>query len=86
MIRLSALIYSLFTLVLIWYECGENPGVFCYRIGHGFFKFARHRALVPVLVPVPVSAAARLPMSQRINTACSTRFSTFSVRYIAQKD
>jgi hypothetical protein len=48
--RLSVLLSSLCIVVLIWHECGENPAVFCYRIGHGFFTSARNRALVPALV------------------------------------
>ena len=82
MTRLCALISAICILVLIWHESGENPGVFCYRIGHGFFKIARQRALVLV----PVSRAARMPMRPRTNTACLTPFSTSSVRYTAPKD
>jgi len=82
MMRLSAMVSSLCMLVLIWHECGENPAFFCYRIGHGFFKSARNRALVLV----PVSAAARTPMSQRNTTACLTRSSTFSEHSITPKD
>ena len=81
MIRLAGLLSSFCMLVLLWHECGENPAFFCYRIGHGFFKIARQRALV--LVPVPI--AARMPMRPRTNTACLTPFSTSSARYTAPK-
>jgi len=50
MMRLAGLVSSFCLLVLIWHECGENPAFFCYRIGHGFFKTARNRALVAVPV------------------------------------
>ncbi len=80
--RLSVLASSFCILVLLWHECGENPAVFCYRMGHGFLRVARNRALVAV----PVSDAARLPMRLRANRSCLTRSSTFSVRSTAQKD
>jgi hypothetical protein len=82
MIRLSAVVSSFCILVLIWHECGENPGLFCYRISHGFFKSARNRALVAV----PVTAAVHLPMTQRTHAECLTRSSTFSVRSIIPRD
>ena len=82
MIRLSVLFSAVCILILIWHESGENPALFCYRIGHGFFQSARNRAFVLARVPV----AARTPMTQRTNTACSTRSSTFSVRSIIPRD
>jgi len=80
--RAATMLSLICILILMWHECGENPAVFCYRIGHGFFKSARNRALAPV----PVSTVARMPMTQRTNTACSIRSSTFSVRSIIPRD
>ena len=77
MIRLSVLFSAVCILILIWHESGENPALFCYRI-----ESARNRAFVLA----PVSVAARTPMTQRTNTACSTRSSTFSVRSIIPRD
>lgn len=74
MIRLSVLVSLVCVTILVWHECGENPAVFCYRIGHGIFHSARGRGLV--LAPVRL----------RTTTACSTRSSTYSARSIARMD
>jgi len=51
--RLNAC-YAVFAAVgLLWYECGDDFGVFCYRIGCGVFNVARERALE--LVPQRVT-------------------------------
>ena len=59
MIRLSAWLASLTMLLLLWHECGEDPAVFCYRIGLGAFASVRSRslALAPVSEPVNHSTA-----------------------------
>jgi hypothetical protein len=45
MMRFTAC-YAIFAaLGLLWYECGHDFGVFCYRIGCGVFSVARERAL-----------------------------------------
>ena len=43
-------------LIVLWQECGENLGVFCYRMGFGLFARARSAQFVPILVTekVPV--------------------------------
>ncbi len=78
MIRLTALIAGILVSLVFWHECGEDLGVFCYRIGLGAFTSLRSRALVPV------------PASQKLvsgnHSACSNRSSTFSTRFIAQRD
>ena len=33
------------TLVAVWEETGENPALFCYRIGWDAFSSVRDRAL-----------------------------------------
>jgi len=29
------------TVVVLWQECGENPALFCYRIGRDTFRGQR---------------------------------------------
>jgi hypothetical protein len=87
MIRLSALISSLNILILVWHECGENPGIFCYLIGKGAFQSARARELT--LVPVSSeshSLATNSLTRQRTNSACSTLYSTSSAHSIIPRD
>jgi hypothetical protein len=64
---------------LLWYECGHDLGVFCYRIGCGMFSAARERALE--LVPL---RATTNPV--RTNAACSNRSFIFSARFTTPKD
>jgi hypothetical protein len=89
---LRALATSLCIAILIWHECGENPALFCYRIGYGFFKTARQRALIPA--PIPASAGrpavagqpTHSQRRQRTDSACLTRSSIFSERCTAPMD
>ena len=78
MIRLTALIAAVIASFLLWYECGEDIGVFCYRIGLGAFTTLRSRTLVPV-------PASQINIS-RDRTACSNPSSTFSTRSTVQTD
>jgi hypothetical protein len=78
MIRLTVLIAAITTSLLLWHECGEDFGVFCYRIGLGAFTTLRSRTLVPV--PVPVS------IIPRTRTACSTRSVISSTLFTTSKD
>jgi hypothetical protein len=50
MIRISACLATFTMLLLLWHECGEDLGAFCYRIGLGAVTNvrSRSRALVPV--------------------------------------
>lgn len=82
MTRLSELFLTICILVLIWHECGENPGIFCYRIGSGAFKLARTRQLAPV----PISSVTHSRVAQRTSSACLNPSSTFFVRSITQRD
>lgn len=78
MIRLAALLAAVITFVILWYECGEDIVVFCYRIGLGAFTMLRTRALVPV-------PASQMIIS-RNRSACSNPSSTFSTRFTAPTD
>jgi hypothetical protein len=74
MIRLGWCLAAFAAYVLLWHECGENPLVFCYRIGWSAFTTGRVRALVPVRV------------SQRTSAACSNPSVIFSKRSTMSKD
>jgi len=78
MIRLGALLAAATVLILLWHECGEDIGVFCYRMGMGAFTTLRSRALVPV----PVSES----IVSRNLSACSNPSSISYIRSIAPKD
>jgi hypothetical protein len=82
MTRLSVLFPTICILVLIWHECGENPGIFCYRIGNGAFKLVRGRQLAPV----PISSVTHSRVAQRTSSACLNPSSTFFVRSIIRRD
>ena len=72
--------YAIFAAVgLLWYECGHDFGVFCYRIGCGVFSVARARALE--LVP---QRATTNPV--RTSAACSNRSFIFSAPFTIPKD
>jgi hypothetical protein len=79
MMRINAW-YAIFAaLGLLWYECGHDFGVFCYRIGCGVFSVARERALE--LVP---QRATINPV--RTSAACSNRSFIFSAHSTTLKD
>ena len=72
--------YAVFgTLGLLWYECGDDFAVFCYRIGCGLFILARQRA-------VELAPLAVIRTMTRTKAACLSRFSTFSVPCTSPKD
>lgn len=78
MIRLAALIAAGIASTILWYECGEDIGIFCYRIGSGAFSELRSRALIPVSV-------SQFSVSRNYS-ACSNRSSTFSTRSTLPRD
>ena len=78
MTRLSAWLAALTMLLFLWHECGEDVGVFCYRIGLGAFATLRSHALVPV--PVPVRTIART------RTECLNRSVISSMHFTTSKD
>ena len=80
MTRISIWLAALTIPLLLWHECGEDIGVFCYRIGLGAVTGLRSNLLVPVpITDSSYSAAARN------NAECSTTSSTYSVRFTAPK-
>jgi hypothetical protein len=81
MMRLSAWLAALTVPLLLWHECGEDIGVFCYRIGLGAFAAVRSRALVPVSVGNASDFSAA-----RNHTECSTLSFTYSTRSIIPRD
>jgi hypothetical protein len=78
MIRLASAIAAVMICILFWHECGEDLGVFCYRIGMGAFTALRSRALV--VVPVSQNRLART------RAACSRQFGISSTHYIVRTD
>ncbi len=62
------------TEVVLWEECGENPLLFCYRIGMGTFFSLRSRVLVPIPVPV------------RNESLCWNPSATYSTLYTTSKE
>ena len=80
MTRLAAVVAAVMAYIVLWHECGEDVGVFCYRMGLGALATLRARTLVPV--PVPDSQI----ILSRNRSACSNPSSTFSTRSIAPMD
>lgn len=81
MIRLGVLLAAVGSLIFLWHECGEDLGVFCYRIGSGAFTGLRSRALVPV----PVRNSNDYSVA-RENPECLTSSVTFSTRSSIPRD
>jgi hypothetical protein len=81
MIRLSSWIAAITAMGFLWHECGEDLGIFCYRIGCNVFTFTRKEtlALVPVRHTIPGNLA-------RANAACSNRSFTFSNPSMIRRD
>jgi hypothetical protein len=79
MMNLNAFYAALAGVGLLWYECGDDFGVFCYRIGCGVFHAARERA--SRLVPL---RATTNPV--RTSAACSNRSFIFSAHSTTPKD
>ncbi len=46
MTRISIWLAALTVPLLLWHECGEDIGVFCYRIGLGAVTAVRARILL----------------------------------------
>jgi hypothetical protein len=79
--RLVGVLPSMFFMMVLWQECGENPLLFCYRMGVGAFVTMRSRELVPVRVG---SAGRRRPMRNLF--ACSNPYATCCTRSTTLKD
>ena len=80
MIRFGVLLAALGSLIFLWHECGQDPGVFCYRMGLDIFSAGRERFLVPA------PWVAHWAAVQRNQDACCNLFYTFSTRFSTQKD
>jgi hypothetical protein len=78
MIRLGAVLAAVIASIVLWHECGEDIGIFCYRIAMGAFTTLRSRALVPV----PVSSR----YIARTRAACLNRSVTSSTPFTMLKD
>jgi len=81
MIRLGAWLSSVSLLFLLWHECGDDFGIFCYRIGIGVFSKVRSRALA--LAPALQLIPRPLP---RNRAACSNRSAICSTQSMMSKD
>jgi hypothetical protein len=81
MTRINFWLAALTVPLLLWHECGEDIGVFCYRIGLGALTAVRSRTLA--LVPVRNSIDSSFV---RINTECSTPSFTSSTHFLTPTD
>jgi hypothetical protein len=77
MIRTEWWLAMMSALFVLWHECAENPGVFCYRIGWGAFSSMRSRSLAPVAISPDIT---------RTSAACSNRSFTSSTPFTTLKD
>jgi hypothetical protein len=78
MIRLAAVISAMIASLLLWHECGQDIGIFCYRIGWGALATVRTRALVPV--------ATYSRNFARTRSFCSNQSGFFSILSTTLKD
>jgi hypothetical protein len=78
MIRIASLIAAVIASIALWHECGEDVGVFCYRIGLGALTTLRSHALVPA--PIPAQRTLRT------RAACSNRSDISSILFTTSKD
>lgn len=81
MTRISIWLATFIVPILLWHECGEDVGVFCYRIGLGAFTSLRSRALVPVPVTDSLHSS-----TARNNAECSTPLFASSTRFLTPTD
>ena len=81
MIRPAILLAALGSLIFLWHECGQDAGVFCYRIGLGAVTGLRARGLVPV----PGWASTHFSVS-RNRSECLTPSFTSSTRFLTPTD
>ena len=81
MIRPNMLLAAFGGLIFLWYECGQDLPVFCYRMGVGAVTGLHRRGLVlvPAGFSIPFSAA-------RNRTACLTPSVTSSICFSTPRD
>jgi hypothetical protein len=73
MIRLGWWTAAIATMFILWQECGENPAVFCYRMGVTLC------GCVPGEVSLlPSASAQRMPLACSKQSAASYILSTMS--------
>jgi hypothetical protein len=72
------------TLLLLFFEAGGDPTVFCYRMGVGIFSTSRARFITPALSVAGLDAEQ--PLARRNQVACFNLFSIFSSRFSILKD
>ncbi len=71
MMRLGYWLAALAALFVLWWECGENLAIFCYRMGVTLFSRVCPGRLLPV------AAVQRMPPPcSRPYKACSTPSTT----------
>lgn len=81
MIRPGVLVSAVGSLIFLWHECGQDAGVFCYRIGWGAVAGLRTHALVPAY-----SRASLHFSGSRNRSECSTPSFTSSTHCLAPTD
>ena len=81
MIRPGVLLAAIGSLVFLWHECGQNAGVFCYRIGWGVVTGLGTHALVPACSRASVDFSVL-----RNRFECLTPSFTSSTRYSLPTD
>jgi hypothetical protein len=77
MMRYGALMAAIAAWAVLWQECGENPALFCYRIGMDAFMGIRARAMV---------LAPAINFSARNNFRCSNRSAICSTLFTTSKE
>lgn len=81
MIRPGVVLAAIGSLVFLWHECGQDAGVFCYRIGLGAVTGLRTHALVPAY-----SRASFHFSALRNRSRCLTPSFTSSAHYLIPTD
>jgi hypothetical protein len=73
MIRVACWIPAMAAATVLWYECAENPFVFCYRIGWGTYRSWRSGSFAPIFA------------NMRAETACCNQSFTSSTLFTTPK-
>jgi len=86
MIRRALELPPVCTLLLLLTEAGGDPGIFCYRMGVGILSVGGSRRFLAPAQSLASLANGNLAKPKRNQIACSNPFSTFSARFLTQKD
>ena len=73
----SSIMATVGSCVVDWHECGENPAIFCYRIGAGAFAGLRVWAS---------EAAPEWETGARETLQCLNRYGNYSMRSTTLKE